>query len=73
MKIQFFIHFNGIDNTCDCRLKTLRFCRAYRMPKFLVNQLIEKIRPFARGIGSVPLHLQVLSVLNFYATGGYQM
>ncbi|XP_055319316.1 putative nuclease HARBI1 [Sitodiplosis mosellana] len=49
------------------------FCRAYRIPKLLVHQLIEEIRPFAQNIGLVPLHLQVLSVLNFYATGGYQM
>ena len=38
-----------------------------------MHQLIEEIRPFAQNIGLVPLHLQVLSVLNFYATGGYQM
>lgn len=51
----------------------IRFCRAYRLPKLLVHQLIEEIRPLARNNGSVPLHLQTLSVLNFYATGGYQM
>lgn len=53
--------------------KNLRFCRAYRIPQNLVHLLIEEIRPFVRNRGLVPLHLQVLSVLNFYATGGYQM
>lgn len=57
----------------DFCFENCRFCRSYRIPKLLVHKLIDEIRPFAHNIGLVPLHLQILSVLNFYATGGYQM
>lgn len=29
--------------------------------------------PFLNDLGEVPINLQILSVLNFFATGSYQM
>lgn len=50
-----------------------RFTELYRFPIYLAIQLIEEIRPhYDDGIGKIPLHIKVLSALNFYASGSYQ-
>lgn len=50
-----------------------RFIRNYRLPQRLARNLIEEIRPIAGNIGEIPLEFQLLSVLNFYASGSYQL
>lgn len=46
----------------------------YRIPPHLVQKLIRKISPFAKDDteNAIPLHLKVLTALNFYASGSYQ-
>lgn len=51
---------------------TNRFIRSYRLPPALALLFIDEIRPFVNNIGEVPFEIQILSVLNFYATGSYQ-
>lgn len=43
------------------------------MPQRLVFNLIEQIRPFANPTGEIVLEIQILSVLNFLASGSYQV
>lgn len=50
-----------------------RFIKQYRLPQTIAFRLIDVIRPFIDDIGEVPLYIQILSVLNFYASGSYQM
>lgn len=45
----------------------------YRLPPRLAMQLINEIEPFVENIGDVPLHLQILVLLDFYASGSYQL
>lgn len=45
----------------------------YRLPQILVHRLVEEIRPHSGELGQVPLHIQFLTVLNFYASGSYQV
>lgn len=49
------------------------FIALYRMPQRLVFDLVDEIRPFAVNIGTIPIEIQILSVLNFLASGSYQM
>lgn len=49
------------------------FIRQYRFPQNIAFKLIDTIRPYARDLGDIPLEIQVLSVLNFCASGSYQM
>lgn len=49
------------------------FIKQYRFPQKLAFRLIDTIRPFAENLGEIPLELQVLSVLNFCASGSYQL
>lgn len=39
----------------------------------VVQQLIREIQPYVRQPGDVPILIQVLSMLNFFAKGEYQM
>ncbi|XP_055715853.1 putative nuclease HARBI1 [Phlebotomus papatasi] len=50
------------------------FRRRYRMPQHLAIQLINEIKDYdTAGVYSwIPLHLKVLTTLNFLATGSYQ-
>lgn len=52
-----------------------RFQRQYRLTKEWTFELIEEIRPFTNvdRLGEIPLEIQVLCVLNFLASGSYQM
>lgn len=49
------------------------FIKQYRFPQNIAFRLIDTIRPFARNLGEIPLEIQVLSVLNFCASGSYQV
>lgn len=49
------------------------FIAQYRLPQRLVFELIDEIRGFVDNIGLVPLEIQILSVLNFLASGSYQL
>lgn len=52
------------------------FIDNYRLPKSIVHQLIEDIKFFVPDTAntlSIPLHLQVLASLNFYASGSHQL
>lgn len=49
------------------------FIALYRMPQYTAFHLIDEIRPFCGENGDIPLELQVLAVLNFLASGSYQM
>lgn len=49
------------------------FIKQYRLPQILAQRLIQEIRPFVLNDGQIPLHLQVLTTLNFYASGSYQL
>lgn len=49
------------------------FIGLYRMPQRFVFDLIDEIRPFVDNVGAVPVEIQILSVLNFLASGSYQM
>lgn len=49
------------------------FIKQYRFPQILAFRLIDAIRPFVRNFGDISLEIQVLSVLNFCASGSYQM
>lgn len=50
-----------------------RFISQYRLPQALALQLIDEIRPFAENNGDIPLEIQILVVLNFFASGSYQL
>lgn len=60
------------ENHSLIRLNFIRFIRTYRLPQPIALLLIGEIQPFAQNIGEIPLEIQILSVLNFYATGSYQ-
>lgn len=49
------------------------FIKQYRFPQNIAFRLIDEIRPFVDNVGDVPLEIQVLAVLNFCASGSYQM
>lgn len=51
-----------------------RFMERYRMPPHLAQKLIGEISPYVDDDNEqrIPLHLRVLSTLNFYAGGCYQ-
>lgn len=49
------------------------FIKQYRFPQNLAFRLIDEIRPFVANVGDVPLEIQILSVLNFCASGSYQV
>lgn len=57
-------------NPFDIAEKT--FIRQYRFPQTIVHRLIDEIRPFVHNAGEVPIEIQILSVLNFMASGSYQ-
>lgn len=58
-------------NPFDLPEKT--FIGLYRMPQRFVFDLVDEIRPFVDNIGYVPIEIQILSVLNFLASGSYQV
>lgn len=49
------------------------FIKQYRFPQNIAFRLIDAIRPYARNLGDIPLEIQVVSVLNFCASGSYQV
>lgn len=49
------------------------FIKQYRFPPTIALRLIDTIRPFAGDLGDISLEIQLLSVLNFCASGSYQM
>ncbi|XP_031328239.1 putative nuclease HARBI1 [Photinus pyralis] len=48
------------------------FKQMFRLDKVSVMGLIEEIGPHYQNTGSIPLHLKVLTTLNFVATGSFQ-
>lgn len=49
------------------------FMKQYRLPQKIAFRLIDEIRPFAGNFGEITLEIQVLSLLNFCASGSYQL
>lgn len=55
-----------------CELLPMPLTIMRSISQALARRLVEDIRPFAGNVGDVPLETQILSVLNFYASGSYQ-
>lgn len=56
-----------------CFFLNSSFVKQYRMTQRIAFELIDEIRPFADPLGTIPIEIQVLSVLNFFASGSYQL
>lgn len=48
------------------------FIKNYRLPQYLILDLIEELKPMSSRHSSISFHIRVLIAINFFATGSYQ-